>query len=200
MTRAPASAATVAGVSGTPVWIAVSELGCHRVQIFEGLSGSYVGQVGTPRSPGGASNQLYCPRGVAFFNDTLFVADCDNHRVQAFHMGSWSFRATVLGVASGGASARGSEPTKLAYPNLLAVDEATSILYCCDNGNRRVTGVSVAAWSFGKVVGSMGTDGQGDGQFMYPQGVCVDSMRGVLYCTDYHQMKIQVWSSFSGDK
>ena len=60
----------------------------HCIQKFT-LNGQFVSQFGRK---GTAEGQFNDPRGLAFSkSELLFVCDCDNHRIQVFHKGQYSY-------------------------------------------------------------------------------------------------------------
>ncbi|CAF0986145.1 unnamed protein product [Adineta steineri] len=85
---------------------------------------------------GAASNQLYGPRGIFVdVNLDLYVADCDNDRVQLFQPGE-SNGITVAG-------SRSLNPTiTLSCPNGIILD-AEKYLFIIDLGNSRIVGSSL---------------------------------------------------------
>lgn len=82
---------------------------------------------------GNRSNQLYGPHGICVDSEkTLYIADCDNHRVV-----EWKYGATSAQVMVGG-NGRGNRIDRLDNPVDIVVDEVTNSVIICDRNNRRV--------------------------------------------------------------
>ncbi len=79
------------------VWLIATAKATHKLAIYDGDSGQRLRTVGTP---GSAVGQFNRPNGIAVFGDLLFVAERDNHRVQAFRLPEFAplgaFGADVL--------------------------------------------------------------------------------------------------------
>ncbi|WP_299346007.1 phytase [uncultured Pseudoxanthomonas sp.] len=80
-----------------PVWLIATAKATHHLAIYDADTGQRLRTVGTP---GDAVGQFNRPNGIAVFGDLLFVAERDNHRVQAFHLPEFAplgaFGADVL--------------------------------------------------------------------------------------------------------
>jgi DNA-binding beta-propeller fold protein YncE len=70
----------------------------------------------------------------------------------------------------------------------VAVDSSDNI-YITDTNNHRIQKFS----SEGDFISSFGSEGEGDGQFIEPEGVDVDS-EGNIYVVDTGNSRIQVFS------
>ncbi|CAF4596734.1 unnamed protein product, partial [Rotaria sp. Silwood2] len=82
---------------------------------------------------GGAVNQLSQPVGLFIDDDqTVYVADCSNHRIVA-----WKCGATNGEVVAGG-NGIGNEANKLNHPYDVIVDKERDSLIICDFENKRV--------------------------------------------------------------
>jgi DNA-binding beta-propeller fold protein YncE len=106
----------------------------------------------------------------------VYVADNQNHRIQAFTAGG-SY-VTQWG-------AQGSGDGQFVFPFGVAVD-ASGNIYVADQVNNRIqiftsSGAYLAQW---------GTGGSGNGQFQLPTGVAVDSS-GNVYVADNGNHRIQ---------
>ena len=83
---------------------------------------------------GGETNQLSSPRGLCVDDeDTVIVADYENHRIVEWKRGATS--GTVLA----GGNGQGNQPDQLYCPTDVIFDKETDSLIICDRGNRRVT-------------------------------------------------------------
>lgn len=65
------------------VWLIATAKATHRLVLYDADSGQRLRTVGGPGSEVGQFNR---PNGIAVFGDLLFVAERDNHRVQAFRL------------------------------------------------------------------------------------------------------------------
>jgi sugar lactone lactonase YvrE len=92
-----------------------------------------------------------------------------------------------------GAIARGVASGELGLPRGAAVD-GNGRLYVSDS-----TGHALRVYSLDqqtskpKFYGAVGTEGLGDGQFEYPNGVAADG-RARVYVVDWANDRVQVWS------
>lgn len=79
------------------VWLIATAKATHRLALYDADSGQRLRTVG---GPGSAVGQFNRPNGIAVFGDLLFVAERDNHRVQAFRLPEFAplgaFGAEVL--------------------------------------------------------------------------------------------------------
>ncbi|CAF1377578.1 unnamed protein product [Rotaria sp. Silwood1] len=105
--------------------------------------------VGITSSSGSASNQLYTPYHLTLdSNDSLYVADYDNHRVQKYLKGA-STGTTVAGKNVTATTALDN----LYYPTGIIVDSSMNI-YIADTNNNRVMFWSNGASSGTQIAGS----------------------------------------------
>jgi sugar lactone lactonase YvrE len=78
-------------------------------------------------------NQLFDPCGVYIDNDqTIYVADTDNHRIM-----EWKNDVNNGRIVAGG-NRKGNRNTQLNYPTKVIVEKENDSLIICDQGNRRV--------------------------------------------------------------
>ena len=139
------------------------------------------------------------PHGLALDADgNVYVADSGQHKIVKFD-------ATGKYLKSWGGL--GSSTGKLSYPRGIAVG-ANGRVYVADNGNYRVqvfdlNGKFLFAWGsqcfLSQGTGCIDPDGDGpletgDGQFIEPYGIAVDS-GGDVYVTDASNQRVQVFSS-----
>lgn len=79
------------------VWLIATAKAAHQVVVYDADTGARLRSVG---APGNAVGQFNRPNGIAVFGDLLFVAERDNHRVQAFRLPEFTplgaFGADVL--------------------------------------------------------------------------------------------------------
>lgn len=65
------------------VWLIATAKATHHLALYDADTGQRLRTVG---GPGTAVGQFNRPNGIAVFGDLLFVAERDNHRVQAFRL------------------------------------------------------------------------------------------------------------------
>ncbi|CAF1445382.1 unnamed protein product [Adineta ricciae] len=78
--------------------------------------------------------QLYHPNGLYVDDngETLYIADCFNHRVV-----KWQ-HDMVCGQVIAGGNGQGNENNQLSYPRSIVFEKETDSLIICDAGNRRI--------------------------------------------------------------
>ncbi|CAF1493173.1 unnamed protein product [Adineta ricciae] len=131
---------------------------------------------------GALLNQLSYPYGLYVdSNQTIYVADEQNHRIVA-----WDHGATEGRVVAGGNGA-GNRLNQLDKPSDVIVDERTNSIIICDYGNQRVVRWNLHNRTAGQVLLSNG------GYF----GLTMDNL-GYLYVTDRSRNNVQRWRM--GDK
>jgi len=177
-----------------PVSVAVGPTGTvyvvdqdnNRVQVFNS-SGTYQSTIGTSSNgnPGSGNNQFNGPTGVAVGPDgTVYVADSDNERVQAFNS-SGVYQSTI-----GGSQGVGNNQFDL--PEGVATG-STGTVYVADDGNARVQ-VFNSAGVYQSTIGATGSPGTGNNQFNNPFGVAVGPT-GTVYVSDPNNERVQVFNS-----
>ena len=123
--------------------------------------------------------QFSGPEGIVVYGNTVYVADTDNDRIQAFDLdGNYLFQWGSTGSADG----------QLDEPTGIAVD-AHGYVYVSEENNHRVqkftpTGDFLAKW---------GSRGAGNGQFEFPYDLVVDAA-GNVYVTDWGNDRVQQWA------
>ena len=126
---------------------------------------------------GGSSNvQFSYPRGVAVTPDNFIVVS-DNHRIQKISMDG-DCVASVGGY--------GSRQLQFNEPDGIAISPITGQVYIADWGNDRIQVLNfdlTFCCSFGK-------EGSGNGQFIAPRDIAIDS-QGLVYVTDVNNHRIQ---------
>jgi len=131
-----------------------------------------------------ARDAMSFPNGVAVdAQGRISVADSNNGRLVVFD-GQGAQKALV---------SRGVGNGDLGLPRGVAVDDSGRI-FVVDTTNQAVNvyrmgddGTSV------RFIGTFGAEGNGDGQFLYPNGIATDQ-HGHVYVTDRANNRLQVWS------
>ncbi len=154
----------------------VSDYGNNRVQKLDATSGLWSEWGGGDGQAGSALGEFENPSGIAVGgDDSVYVADRDNHRIQVRDANGWS----ELGQ-------RGSQPGQFEFPSDVAVDREGN-LYVADINNFRIQkrAVDTGLW---EVLGN--GRGTAVGQFEYASSVAVDSV-GNVYVADTDNGRIQ---------
>ncbi|CAF4091059.1 unnamed protein product, partial [Adineta steineri] len=134
---------------------------------------------------GSSSNQLNEPRGIFVdVNLNLYVADCNNHRIQLFQAGE-SNGITVAG--------RGSlrQTIELIYPTGVVLD-AEKYLFIADYFNHRIVNSDLNG--FHCLAGCSG-EGSQSNQLKYPSSLSFDRS-GNIFVTDHRNNRIQKFEYF----
>jgi DNA-binding beta-propeller fold protein YncE len=162
----------------------VTEEGPHRVQTLS-PTGQFVAKWGTngvpDRLPAGGSRhgQFSRPSGVAVgLDQTIYVADTLNHRVQRF---------TAEGRFLGQWGTQGAEPGQLDMPWGVAVAPGQGDVYVADWRNDRLQRFDPE----GRFLAVIGRSGQGPGELRRPAGVAVDA-EGRIAVADWGNDRVQV--------
>jgi len=159
-------------------WLYVAEYGGNdRVQVFnsDGKRLWSLGAFGT------GDMDFQRPSGVAWHGQYLFVADAFNNRVLAF--------PTNYSMVGGKLHRSGGDPLTLHFPYGIAAGKE-GVLYIIEYGAGRLTSLSFLGhdplpcdvWRFG-------SSGRGEGQFLTPWGVAVDS-KGRVFVADTGNRRI----------
>jgi DNA-binding beta-propeller fold protein YncE len=131
--------------------------------------------------PGSAPNMLQTPRAIFVdINFDLYVADCDNDRIQLFRSGELN-GTTVVGSGSPTVTITLSRPTGIAL-------DADKYIYIVEWGNNRVIGSG--PYGFQCLVGCSGQPGSTASELNYPFGLSFDSY-GNMFVTDSGNSRIQ---------
>uniref|UniRef100_A0A1I8J8E5 NHL repeat containing 4 n=1 Tax=Macrostomum lignano TaxID=282301 RepID=A0A1I8J8E5_9PLAT len=130
--------------------------------------------------PSAEVGQLSAPRGIAACPRTgaLFVADSNNHRLQAF---------SLTGQVRLAFGRRGAGPGEFECVTGVAVDPASRRVFATDRYNHKVLVFDYQ----GEFLRQFGAEGSGPGQFRYPWGAAVHS--GHLYVADKKNHRVQVF-------
>jgi DNA-binding beta-propeller fold protein YncE len=152
--------------------LVVSDSGNERIQIFT-PNGTLVRAFG---SSGSGPGQFFSTAGVAIRGDgTIFVDDAGNGRVEVF---------TAAGVF-----VRQFQTPRLSYAGA-ALDPAEASIYLVDYQAGNIQRLSIT----GANMGLLGSYGTGNGQFLRPFGIAVDSS-GNLYVADRDNNRVEKLNS-----
>eukprot|EP01032_Pedospumella_encystans_P038980 gene38980-44190_t len=152
---------------------------------------SLVRIIGSTGKEGKGENQFAQPRGICIDSVTkeIFVVDCNNHRVQVYHLSSLAYIRQI------GKGVQGDAPGALNYAVGVCLDDANQI-YVADTNNHRI---AVFNRITGGHVRNISSQGTAPGFLFSPYGVCVDTYEGVLYVADYDNHRVQAFNKNSGE-
>lgn len=151
-----------------------SDYSNHRIQVFNSTNGDFLFTWG---NQGAGNGQFEHPAGIAIdSNDSIYIADVDNDRVQKFYEDG-TF------VTTWGSS--GVNPSEFDQPGFIAIDTDDRI-YVSDTANDRVQKFSAT----GDFESEFGESGSGLGQFSSLVGLTIHPQGGVL-ALDYVDQQIQ---------
>tara|TARA_B110001452_G_scaffold42964_1_gene32901 strand:- start:1871 stop:2995 length:1125 start_codon:yes stop_codon:yes gene_type:complete len=124
------------------------------------------------------------PRGLAADGESLYVADCANHRVLRLRL-----EGGLLGEQLAETGGQGSDRGCFSHPEGICV-RGSSLLFVADKDNNRVValGATDLAWLW-----SVGTFGTGPHNLMYPTSLCVCGDE--LFVCDHYNHRVQVYST-----
>ncbi len=74
------------------LWLIATAKSSHRLAVYDGDTGARLRTFG---GPGDAPGQFNRPNGIAVFGDVVFVAERDNHRVQALRLPDFTPLAVI---------------------------------------------------------------------------------------------------------
>ncbi|CAF1284989.1 unnamed protein product [Didymodactylos carnosus] len=138
--------------------------------------------------PGNLSNQLYYPTSVFIYNDSLYVLDYFNFRVQKYQLNESSY--PLNGTTIVGLFGHGSNNNQISNSFALFVDSAGN-LYISDGYNHRVM-----LWTQGATTGVVVAGGHGYGnmtsQLFYPYGIYVDETSSI-FVSDCGNDRVMKW-------
>ena len=152
----------------------VCDQGNHRIQVLStdltfrstfGREGSGNGEFQYPRSA--ACNS----------KGQIYVTDCSNHRVQIFDE-----NGTFLQLFE-----NKDDGEKLQYPYGIAIDSSNTVFV----SERYIHCVSVFT-AKGEYIMTFGCEGEAEGQFIYPNGLCIDQYDNIFVC-DMTNCRIQIF-------
>lgn len=168
---------------------------------------------GLGESPG----QFFEVRGIAVYNDNVYVADARNSRIQVFDQS---------GILTGGWDVRGYHEGQFVFPEGIAIDEGGLVFVLggsrvqkLDSGGMELSSFLAPSGSKGIAVDNhggifvtsgdhtvskhdydgrklmeWGREGTGDGEFNSPRGIAVDAA-GYIYVADFENSRVQKFDS-----
>ena len=156
------------GICAIPNRIIVSGFLNHMIQIFDSMGG-FIYSFGTKRN---ATGQSYHPKGICTLGGNVLIADADNNRIQI--LDSWMNHISFIDLG----------------------EFAPETVSPSNDGNILVTtkGSVLIVSPEGHIIKTFGSSGNGDGQFMTPDGVCTNSRDEILRYRDRKRNKVQIFN------
>ncbi|TAF73616.1 MAG: hypothetical protein EAZ53_12250 [Bacteroidetes bacterium] len=157
----------------------------HRIQILT-QSGNNVGLYASFGTQGTGNNQFNTPVDIATDSQgKIYVADYSNHRIQILTQSG-----TNIGYYSTFGSVQGSGANQLNSPWSVSIDN-NDMVYIADMINNRIQVLTSNGTNFGLFTSFGGTQGNGNDQLYWPQGICIGN-NGKVYVTDFVNKRLQV--------
>ena len=170
----------------------VSDYSNNRVMMFpwSSTSGTNGVMVAGTGMAGSASNQLDGPSGVFVTDDrSLYIADCDNHRIQ-----KWTIGATS-GVTVAGGNGAGKTLSQLDSPYTVFVD-LNGYMYITDYKNNRIMRWAPNTSAGECIVACSDSPGISSNQLNGPSSMTFDSS-GSMYINDFGKNRVQKFKLLS---
>ncbi len=139
---------------------------------------SYEGYIGSDvKSPG----KLREPEDLVIVNDSIFVVDTDNHRINKYNLNG----DFIMSIGNDLGPYMGSDDGEFIFPRAIATD-SEGLLYVLDTQNERVQVID----QNGVAQRMFGTKGTGDGEFEFPYDISIDENDNI-YIADTYNNRIQ---------
>jgi DNA-binding beta-propeller fold protein YncE len=190
----------------------------HDVSVFNRSDLSFINSFG---SRGDEDGQLNCPRGIASYGDKLFVADCWNDRICVFKQSDFSFVTSfggknilnhpsylcvsemdqqlyvthekgIISFNLNDHSLHKRFSTSLDGPHGICLSPNGSSLYVAEMGKHRVVEVDI---EMDKIIRSVGSEGQGNGQLYLPSNVCLSADGEYVLVSELWNHRISVFKT-----
>ena len=149
----------------------VADANRRQVVVFDG-EGNFINAFGEPEG--------FKPTDVVVQQDTIWVASVEDHAVHIYSTGNYSHLGSYSGAPEGEAGFL-RQPTNIACQ--------THELFVSDFGDFNVKKLSTT----GRMMGTVGSYGNGPGQFTRPKGVALDR-DGNLYVVDAAFQNVQIFN------
>jgi sugar lactone lactonase YvrE len=190
------TASCAVGEVGSPIGMATDSTGdlwvnesvCHRVQKFDGFSGTSLYQIGggASGSAQGNSNYEFMYNGDVTIDssDNVYVLDSGNMRLQKYNNAGTYLWGLSLPSGTGNYQSSGLHG--------IGIDKTNSDeIYIADRYNSRVLHYTNAG-VFIDQLGTTGSQGGSNSQFSYPSDVSVDPS-GNVYVADALNARVQIF-------
>ena len=159
--------------------IYVAEFSNHRIQIFDGDTGQYIGKFG---SSGLDNGELNNPTDILqHSNGNIYIADSGNDRIQVFN-GTTHAYISQFG-SNGRDNGEFNSPTGI-------IQHSDGNIYVTDSGNYRVQIFNGTTHAY---ISQFGSNGPGNGEFG-ALGALMQHSDGNIYVVDSDNDRIQVFN------
>jgi DNA-binding beta-propeller fold protein YncE len=198
--------------------IFVSNWYAHNISVFNRSDLSFITSFGSEDDKDG---QFKYPRGIASYGDKLYVADCHNHRICVFEQSDYSFvtsfggkdilnyprylcvsevdqrlyvtdKKGIISFNLNDHSLHKRFSTSLDNPYGICLSPNGSSLYVAEHDKHRVVEVDIDKE---KIIRSVGTYGQGNGQLDIPVGVCLSADGEYVLVSEHNYHRISVFKT-----
>jgi tripartite motif-containing protein 2/3/tripartite motif-containing protein 71 len=198
--------------------IFVSNFHTNNISVFNRSDLSFITSFG---NKGDKDGQFYGPYGIASYGDKLYVADYSSHRICVFKQSDYSFVTSfgrkdilseprylsvseldqrlyvtddkgIIAFNLNNHSLHKRFKTSLDRPEGICVSPNGSSLYVAEWGNHRVVEVDIDK---DKIIRSVRSEGQGNGQLDGPVGVCLSADGGYVLVSELWNHRISVFKT-----
>jgi sugar lactone lactonase YvrE len=132
------------------------------------------------------------PHDICCTDDTLFVADTNNHRIRSININDYTV-STIAGAVPGYNDGIGNS-AYFSYPYGVCVDPSMMTLYITDTYNNRIRALNISTRAVTTIAGSIAGFADGTGNSAYfnnPDGISVDPSNTYIYVTDINNYRIR---------
>jgi DNA-binding beta-propeller fold protein YncE len=201
--------------------IFVSNFDAHNISNISVFNRSDLSFITSFGSEGDKDGQFDCPLGMASYGDKLYVADNGNHRICVFKQSDYSFvtsfggngvldepryllvsevdqrlyvtdKKGVVSFNLNDHSLHKRFETSLDRPEGICLSPNGSSLYVAEFGKDRVVEVDVDK---DKIIGSVGSEGQGNGQLNGPVGIYLSADSEYVLVSEQDNHRISVFKT-----
>jgi DNA-binding beta-propeller fold protein YncE len=199
--------------------IFVSNWNAHDISVFNRSDLSFITSFG---SEGNEDGQFDVPYGIASYVDKFYVADRNNHRICVFKQSDYSFVTSfggknilnfpwylcvsevdhrlyvtddkgIISFNLNDHSLHKRFKTSLDYAQGICLSPNGSSLYVAEMGKHRVVEVDIDK---DKIIRSVGSEGQGNGQLNGPYGVCLSADGEFVLVSENWNHRISVFKTY----
>jgi len=198
--------------------IFVSNMYAHSISVFNSSDLSFITSFG---SQGDKDGQFFGPYGIASYGDKLYVADNGNHRICEFKQSNYSFvtsfggedilnyprhlcvsevdqrlyvtdKKGIISFDLNDHSLHKRFSTSLHRPEGICLSPNGSSLYVAECDKHRVVEVDIDK---DKIIRSVGSEGQGNGQLESPIGICLSADGEYMLVSEFCNHRISVFKT-----
>ena len=136
---------------------------------------------------GSSNNELNQPTALHLdeTNSLLYIADCQNHRIQLFYL-----NGSMNGTTVAGGNGAGAGSNQLNIPHGLYVSNKTGDIYVADTVNQRIQLWKKGATSGLTIVGSTGVSGVALSFLLGPTCVYLNRNETLMYVCDRYRHRV----------